>query len=195
MYAFKRLCKVKVRKKCMSFCLKRHEDHEDKTAQGTFESKIDLLAESTTGKPVAAKLLKLVLKVEESTDSEIGTQFEILPGGMVSSPRGVSDCITYAGRTREISNLVNDINFGRNDEAIGERHFMVKYDAGELYLAMNMYQLKDLGDGSGTFIKIEKPLLLRNNFIISYGVSHMGVKISNRFLTLTFLEGPSQDKE
>lgn len=63
------------------------------------------------------------------------------------------------------------------------------------YSAMNYYLLKDLGEGSGTFVKIEKPLLLKNNSIISYGVSHMGVKISNRSLTLTFLEGPSQDKE
>ena len=131
MHAVKRLCKVKIRQKCLSICFKGHEDHGDKTAQGTFESKIDLLAESTTGKPIEAKLLKLVLKVEESNDLEIGTQFEILPGGLVSSPRGVSDCVTYAGRTREISNVVNDINFGRNDEGIGERHFMIKYDAGE----------------------------------------------------------------
>lgn len=116
--------------KCCEFCFKRRVDRDEKAAKETFENKMDLLGESTTGKSVTARLLKLVLKVEESSDLEIGAQFEILPGGMIGSSRGVSDCITYAGKSRDISELVNDIKFGRDEEGVGDRHFMTKYDAG-----------------------------------------------------------------
>lgn len=103
---------------------------------------MDLLAESTTGKPNAAKLLKLILKAEESTDLDIGVQFEILPSGMIGSPRGVSDCITYAGRSRDISEIVNDIRFGRDEEGVGDRHFMIKYDAGNYLFSYELLSTK-----------------------------------------------------
>ena len=35
------------------------------------------------------------------------------------------------------------------------------------------YYLRDLGDGSGTFVRIDTPLLLKHGYIISFGDSHM----------------------
>lgn len=37
------------------------------------------------------------------------------------------------------------------------------------------YFIKDLGEGSGTFIKVDEPLILNNGYLISYGDSHMVV--------------------
>lgn len=39
------------------------------------------------------------------------------------------------------------------------------------------YYVRDLGDGSGTFVRIDnsKDLILKHGFIISYGDSHMVV--------------------
>jgi len=41
----------------------------------------------------------------------------------------------------------------------------------------NSYLLKDLGEGTGTFIKIERPCVLKNGHIISFGENHMVVGI------------------
>jgi len=65
--------------------------------------------------------------------------------------------------------LYNDIVIRDDDEClgIGKRHFIIKYNSDK------NYYLWDLGDGNGTFVKIETPLLLKHGFIISYGDSHM----------------------
>ena len=47
---------------------------------------------------------------------------------------------------------------------------IIKYNMQE-----KRYYLRDLGDGSGTFVKIDTPLMLKNGYIISYGDSHMTV--------------------
>jgi hypothetical protein len=36
-----------------------------------------------------------------------------------------------------------------------------------------MYVLRDLGEGTGTFMKVEKQTILKNGNIISFGDSHM----------------------
>ena len=70
--------------------------------------------------------------------------------------------------------FLNDIIIKDDDESlgIGKRHFIIKYN-----IETKNYYLRDLGDGSGTFIKIETPLILKPGYIISYGDSHMVVQI------------------
>lgn len=37
------------------------------------------------------------------------------------------------------------------------------------------YFIRDLGKGSGTFVRLDVPLTLKNGFIISFGTSHLTV--------------------
>jgi hypothetical protein len=50
-----------------------------------------------------------------------------------------------------------------------------------------------MGDGMGTFIRIEQPLKLKNSYIVSFGDSHMIVNIENNLLTIRFVEGPKAE--
>lgn len=62
------------------------------------------------------------------------------------------------------------------------------------------YYLRDLGDGNGTFVRLDTPLLLKTGYIISFGDSHMFIQIvedqhedlSN--LEIKFLDGPKTDQ-
>ena len=68
------------------------------------------------------------------------------------------------------------------------------------------YYLRDLGDGSGTFVRIDnsRDLILKHGFIISFGDSHMVVQFSGDIdpqtqkviqkVTFKFLDGPKIDK-
>jgi len=56
---------------------------------------------------------------------------------------------------------------------MGQRHMVIKYSPMD-----QNYYLRDLGNGSGTFIRIDnkKELILYHGFIVSYGDSHMVVQ-------------------
>ena len=82
---------------------------------------------------------------------------------------------------------------------IGKRHMVVKYNEID-----KKYYLRDLGDGSGTFVRIDnsKDLILKQGFIVSYGDSHMVVQFSSDIdkedrviqkITFKFLDGPKID--
>ena len=64
---------------------------------------------------------------------------------------------------------LNDVILPRAD-GFGDRHFVIKY-----LIEKNYYILKDLGEGSGTFIKIQKEAVLKNGHIVSFGDFHMVV--------------------
>lgn len=53
---------------------------------------------------------------------------------------------------------------------------MIKYSRDD-----KKYYLRDLGDGSGTFVRIDNSsdLILKHGFIISFGDSHMVVQLSS----------------
>lgn len=86
---------------------------------------------------------------------------------------------------------------------IGLRHMVIKYNMDD-----KKYYMRDLGDGSGTFIRVDNKmdLVLKHGFIISFGDSHMVVQFSSDIIdpsnqevvqkiTLKFLDGPKIDKE
>ena len=50
-----------------------------------------------------------------------------------------------------------------------------------------------MGDGLGTFIKVNQPLKLRNMNVVSFGDSHMVVNVDGNLLSLRFIAGPSTD--
>ena len=73
----------------------------------------------------------------------------------------------------------NDFMISNADSGIGKRHLVIKYN-----LDNKSYYLWDLGDGSGTFVRLDSPLVrifykwfkaLKHGYIISFGDSHMVV--------------------
>ena len=68
----------------------------------------------------------------------------------------------------------------------------------------NAYFIRDLGHGTGTFIRLDQALLLKHDYIISFGESHMVVSIhfglqnestcSGSRIELRFLDGPKTDE-
>ena len=55
---------------------------------------------------------------------------------------------------------------------------IIKYN-----MADRQYYIRDLGKGSGTFVRLDVPLTLKNGFIVSFGTSH---------LTVNFFQGDSR---
>jgi hypothetical protein len=80
------------------------------------------------------------------------------------------------------------------EEVMGSSHFAVSYD-----VSRKLYSLKDLGQGSGTFVRIDGPHKLLSRQIISFGENHMGVLITETqtgaALGLKFLDGPFIGKQ
>jgi pSer/pThr/pTyr-binding forkhead associated (FHA) protein len=72
------------------------------------------------------------------------------------------------------------------EAGIGLQHFHIRYSAEE-----KKYYIKDLSQGSGTFIKIQAPLKLQTSQIISFGGNHVTVLLGpeNKYITLKCLEG------
>jgi len=55
--------------------------------------------------------------------------------------------------------------------------------------------IKDMGEGMGTFIRLDKPLRLQNNFIVSFGESHVIIQVEGICLTLRFIDGPRNEEK
>lgn len=78
---------------------------------------------------------------------------------------------------------------------IGKRHFLIKYST-----ETKGYYLRDLGDGNGTFVRLDSQLPLKTGYIISFGDSHMFIQISDDFqagiskIEIKFLDGPKTDQ-
>jgi FHA domain len=94
--------------------------------------------------------------------------------GLVGSKRNKSDGCTIIGSQEKgvngVNEEVNDFVISNMDTGIGKRHMVIKYN-----LDNRSYYLRDLGDGSGTFVRLDVPLILRHGYIISFGDSHMVV--------------------
>lgn len=95
----------------------------------------------------------------------------------------------------------NDFELCEEDnDTEDKRHLSIKYNNGKYYL-------RDLGDGNGTFVKIESELVLRNGYIISFNDTHMAIsffmpkpgttsntQLKNERIQLKFIDGPNRDK-
>lgn len=78
---------------------------------------------------------------------------------------------------------------------VNRRNFVIKYR-----LEKQGYYLKDLGEGSGTFVKVDKPLIVSTGFLVSFGDSHLVADTSedeegNSVITIKFGEGPLEGQE
>lgn len=135
----------------------------------------------------------LNLRVIEGDILPDTTEITINPFGVIEGGRKKQDGITYFGSQKYTINpatseqeLYNDILL--NDVSVGSQHAMISYDP-----SAKSYYLKDLGEGSGTFIKIDQELQLKSGFTISFGDTHMLALINETnegpTLVLKFVEG------
>lgn len=116
-------------------------------------------------------------------------EFDMNACGMIGSKRNKNDgCVILgtSGTSKQLGNYSgldlpnNDENDAQNDFVIGfntdeddpssKKHMIIKYSLND-----RRYYMRDLGDGSGTFVKISNFLCLKNGYIISFGDSHMTV--------------------
>lgn len=64
------------------------------------------------------------------------------------------------------------MEFRLPEEDVGEQHFAIIFNKKTC-----RFSLSDLGQGTGTFVKITEPILLKTRNIISFGDSHMAVNV------------------
>jgi len=121
--------------------------------------------------------------------------------GLIGGLRNKKDGWTYFGcqeKHPDTGEVTNDFLVPESEQGIGKRHFVIRYS-----IDPKMYYIKDLGEGTGTFVRLDVPLSLKSNYIISFGDSHMVVQIYNDTakpdltkskIQLRFLDGPKTDQ-
>ena len=128
---------------------------------------------------------RLHLTIVEAESLPVGHSYEIEPEGLKGSKCFRRDGRTYAG----YDETTNDILLPSNEFGIGSTHFVIEFNS-----VTNQYLIKDEGDGTGTFVKLTRPLPLQSYYILSFGSTHMTVILSQQDdqsrLTVKFIEGP-----
>lgn len=140
-------------------------------------------------------LPRLEIKVLDGTLLAPGQTFKLSASGLEGSIRGVSDGEVYFGGVAKVKEtVVNDFVLP-NEEGVGNRHFLIKYHAME-----RKYTIRDLGEGTGTFIKLTTKQQLKDNYILSFGENHMVIQhceiVAQELpkITLKFIDGPKSDQ-
>lgn len=137
---------------------------------------------------------KLKLTIIESQSFSPQTVIMINACGYPESKRKVNDGQTYIGSKDlniETGQSLNDIVFSRGEVGMGNRHCLIKY-----IIESKSYYIKDMCEGTGTFIQIEKSINLHNEYVISCGNSHIFISINPKNeLRLKFLDGPNNEEE
>lgn len=123
----------------------------------------------------------LRIEVIEGPEANRGTVLDINAQGLVGSQRSKNDGCTILGSLKQSAkgDVYNDFVIQQDEnDGIGDRHMIIKYN-----MADRQYYIRDLGKGSGTFVRLDVPLTLKNGFIISFGTSH---------LTVNFFQGEAR---
>ena len=121
-----------------------------------------------------SKNLKLIIL--NSFKLEKGFNILINPLGMVKNSLRKS----YFGFVRNIeNNRSNLIDFliepnGNYETKFVGRHFKISYNQNDF-----KYYIQDCGNGYGTFLKIEKDVLIKNNSLISIGNSYLVCEVNS----------------
>lgn len=64
--------------------------------------------------------------------------------------------------------MKNDYVFPAEESGFGQRQFKIFYSIDE-----DQYYLKDLGDGTGTFVRVDTQIVIRQGYIITFGNFHI----------------------
>jgi hypothetical protein len=77
--------------------------------------------------------------------------------GLQGSKRNKNDGCTIIGslEVNQAGEVFNDFVISSMDTGIGKRHMVIKYN-----IDNKSYYLRDLGDGSGTFVRLDIPLVI-----------------------------------
>ena len=117
----------------------------------------------------------LTLEVIESLTIKNGTIIVIKPEGMEGSKRNSKDGRIFFGTYSGTDQYqINDYTFPTEERGMGKRHFSIEYN-----LVTENYFLKDLGDGTGTFIKIDGKYTITTDIIISFNTFHISISLSS----------------
>ncbi len=130
-------------------------------------------------KKVFGKSKTLILEImTNDSSSEKYSKIEINPFGYINSKRKNKDGITYFGNSLEKGNRMgdnidveiknNENYYDYEDDGLYGRHFMIKFNPDDLN-----YYIKDLGKGTGTFIKIQEWTEIKNNSLLNIGENYI----------------------
>jgi hypothetical protein len=123
--------------------------------------------------PLATKTLDI--EILESSTIQAGTIIKMNSKGLLDSERDPKDGRAYFGTdTGQDQHQINDYVFSMEEQGLGKRHFMIEYNASK-----NNYFLKNLGDGTGTFIRIVGKRVISINTILSFTTMHLAVIFPN----------------
>jgi len=143
------------------------------------------------------KYTKLDLEVINSWNLPKGLKLHIKKDKLENSLRNANDGKILFGYEKDIDNsneepkidyLLIPKDNEYNEKFIGI-HFMIRYDEDEF-----KYYIKDLGSGSGTFIKLINPLRVINNLLINVGDTFIVFSLDeeNENITLKLFTGDEQ---
>ena len=195
MINLKKLCSVLAKKCCFIVSEPVEMDvlnrDQGKTPSVHDCTQISIVNSKSTIISTPIEILKLNLSVIDSVKMIIGTSYEIFPYGLKGSLRNSKDGCVYAGSSKGNGMLqVNDIVLNEEEKGVGSRHFMIQY-----FKEKGNYMIKDMGEGMGTFIRLDNPLKLQNNFIVSFGESHVIIQVESQTLNLRFIDGPRNEEK
>lgn len=134
------------------------------------------------------------MQVLEAVNLAPGTKFDITAQGYAKSERKIIDGFVYIGtqvKNETTGECPNDILIPQTETGFGAVHFIIQYRR-----EAKNYFIKDNGLGTGTWVKIEKPIVLLSDYIVSFAdssmVVHLGLEGS---IEILFLDGPKADKK
>ena len=112
---------------------------------------------------------KLIITQAEGNSITNPILLKINALGLEGSLRRKQDGMTYIGSVlSDGGQILNDFVIPEDTSSLGRRHLMIRYNP-----STRKYYLKDLGEGSGTFVKIDIAVQLKQGYIISFGESHL----------------------
>lgn len=139
----------------------------------------------------------LNLKIIESSVIQVGTKLTINALGLEGSKRAKNDLKTYFGsQLTENGEIINDYVIEEQSHGMGKQHFIIKFNP-----LTSKYTISDLGDGTGTFVKVKAEIVLKDGLIISYSSSFMKIvsigsaASLNQNIIIKFLHGPKANEE
>ena len=140
------------------------------------------------------KLLKLT--IVESKYNQVGDVLQINNFGLLGSTRNTNDGIVIFGKIKANNNVDYVL---QQEDGINDRQFEIKFEN-----KLNGYYLKN-NKNSGVFIKIDKPMIIKDGMIVSFGTNHIHVTIVNKdindqkdgpsVIKLKVIYGPNKNQE